>query len=166
MEQIFKKLKYLFFIIIVISCNTKKKDETDYSVDTSTNKSKIMFHNFPDTVKINTVVEGDIHYDIINDEYNKKMIDDRFLELLISTSINKELAEYDKVHDNLLLSFTDTIPTGKFHFPAVFEKTGRQTLNLVIRDHMFLKPDKNTPSDKVVLRKLDCSFSKDVYVIE
>jgi len=167
MAQIFKIMKYLIFILFVVSCNNKKSKDTNskFIYDNNSN-DKIISHNFPDTVKINTVVKGNILYDIENKEQNKNLIDDRFLELLISTSTNKELAEYNEVNKNLLLSFTDTIPTGKFYFPAVFEKKGKQMLNLVIRDNMFLKPDKHTPSDKVVLRTRDCLFSKEVYVVE
>ena len=72
MEQIFKKLKYSLFIIIVISCNNDKNDKLNSIVDKSMDKSKILVHNFPDTVKINTVVEGYIHCDIKNDEYKKE----------------------------------------------------------------------------------------------
>ena len=39
-------------------------------------------------------------------------------------------------------------------------------LNIVIRDNMFLKPEKNSPKDKITLRTADCVFSKDVFVIE
>ena len=88
------------------------------------------------------------------------------MELILSTSIKKNLAEYKEIDKNRLLSFVDSIPTGKFKIVAVFEQAGKQILNIAIRDHMFLKPDKNTPSDKIKLRTSDCLFSKEVYVIK
>lgn len=166
MVQILKNINYFLVFIFLISCNFKS-DENDKKNEANKNiGSEIISYNFPDTVKINAVVEGNIVYDIINNDLVNNIINDRFLELLVSTSVNKTHSEYDEVNSNLLISFTDTIPTGKFHFPAVFKNKGKQTLNVVIRDHMFLKPDNNTPSDKVVLRTRDCLFSKEVYVIE
>ena len=84
----------------------------------------------------------------------------------VSGSGKLQLAEYNEVDKDRLLSYIDSIPTGKFTFVAVFEKKGNQMLNIVIRDNMFLKPEKNSPKDKITLRTADCVFSKDVFVIE
>lgn len=168
MEQIFKTIKFIPILLILISCNSKKDENRDNQTNVNNNidKNKILTYEFPDTVKINTVVKGKIEYDIKNINFDSKLISSRFLELLISTKINKELANYKEIDNNRLLTYTDSIPTGNFDFRAVFETEGRQMLNIVIRDYMFLKPDESTPDDKMVLRTSDCLFSKEVYVIK
>ena len=154
---------FIFFVFISISCQNEKKENKS---NVGVNKSKIISCSFPDTIKLNKVVQGTLQYDINNIDFNKNLISSRFLELILSTSIKKNLAEYKEIDKNRLLSFVDSIPTGKFKIVAVFEQEGKQILNIAIRDHMFLKPDKNTPSDKIKLRTSDCLFSKEVYVIK
>ena len=164
MEQIFKIARCVFILLIVISCNNKREDNLNEDSKKNLNKSKIIYCSFPDTVKINKVIDGKLQYDVKN--VDSSITSSRFLELLLSTSINKELANYNEVNDNALLSYVDSLNTGKFAFKAVFEKKGKQTLNIVIRDNKFLKPQKNTPSDKMTLRTSDCLFSKEVYVVD
>lgn len=166
MEQIFKALKLILIILMIISCNSKKDESTDNIFDKSIDKNKILSYNFPDTVKLNKVIDGKLQYDINNISFDSSIISSRFLELILSTDINKELANYDEIDDNRLLSYVDSLAIGKFNFKAVFEKKGKQTLNIAIRDYMYLKPNKNTPPDKMTLRTSDCLFSKDVYVVE
>ncbi|NBL65918.1 hypothetical protein GV828_11975 [Flavobacterium sp. NST-5] len=166
MERIFKITKCFLIALILISCHTSgKKDSTEIHEE-HLNNSKILSHTFPDTVKINKVIEGSLQYDVNNIGFDSDSISSRFLELLLSTSINKELADYKDIDRNRLLSFVDSLSVGKFKFYAVFEKKGQQTLNIAIRDYMYLKPDKNTPLDEVKLRTSDCLFSKEVYVID
>ncbi len=165
MEQIFKITRIIIFISFIFSIVSCQKDKSEIKhTDSGINKNKIISVKFPDTVKLNKVIEGTLQYDITNTGFNKEIISSRFLELILSTSINKELADYDKINSNRLLSFIDSIPTGKFKIAAVFEKKGNQILSIAIRDNMFLKPDKNTPKDKMTLRRADCLFSKEVYV--
>ncbi|MBO9584363.1 MAG: hypothetical protein J7574_09415 [Flavobacterium sp.] len=164
MEQIFKIARCVFILLIVISCNNKREDNLNEDSKKNLNKSKIIYCSFPDTVKINKVIDGKLQYDVKN--VDSSITSSRFLELLLSTSINKELANYNEVNDNALLSYVDSLNTGKFAFKAVFEKKGKQTLNIVIRDNKFLKPQKNTPPDKMTLRTSDCLFSKEVYVVD
>ena len=152
------------FFFFSISCQNEKKEKK--SNNFGINKSKIISCNFPDTIKLNKVVEGTLQYDINNIDFDKNLISSRFLHLILSTSINKNLAEYKEVDKNGLLSYVDSIPTGKFKFAAVFEREGKQILNIAIRDNMFLKPDKNTHKDSLILRTADCLFSKEVYVIK
>ncbi|MCD0464145.1 hypothetical protein [Flavobacterium sp. ENC] len=160
MEQIFKITKCVFIALIIISCNNKKEESSKEEL----NKSKILYCSFPDTVKINKVIDGKIQYDVSN--VDSKITSSRFLELLLSTSINKELANYNEIEKNVLLSYVDSLNTGTFEFKAVFEKKGKQMLNVVIRDNKFLKPQKNTPADKIILRRQDCLFSKEVFVVD
>jgi hypothetical protein len=160
MEQIFKIAKYVFITIMLISCGTREEKKF---VEVN---NKILSHSFPDTVKINTVIEGSLKYDVNSIGFESDSIASRFLELLLTTSINQELANYNQVDNNRLLSYVDSLPTGKFKFHAVFEKKGKQMINVVIRDYMYLKPDKNTPHDKMTLRISDCLFSKEVYVVD
>lgn len=164
MEQIFKIARCVFILLIVISCNNKREDNLNEDSKKNLNKSKIIYCSFPDTAKINKVIDGKLQYDVKN--VDSSITSSRFLELLLSTGINKELANYNEVNDNALLSYVDSLNTGKFAFKAVFEKKGKQTLNIVIRDNKFLKPQKNTPSDKMTLRTSDCLFSKEVYVVD
>lgn len=164
MEQIFKITKCVFIALIIISCNNKKEENLKEDLEKNLNKSKILYCNFPDTVEVNKVIDGKLQYDVSN--IDSKITSSRFLELLLSTSINKELANYNEIEKNVLLSYVDTLNTGKFEFKAVFEKKGKQMLNIVIRDNKFLKPQKNTPSDKITLRRDDCLFSKKVYVVD
>jgi len=164
MEQIFKISRCVFILFIIISCNNKKDQNLNEDIKKNSNKSKILYCSFPDTVKINTVMDGKIQYDVRNAD--SSITSSRFLVLLLSTSINKELAEYDEINNNRLLSYVDSLNTGKFDFKAVFEKKGKQTLNIVIRDNKFLKSQKNTPPDKMILRTSDCLFSKEVYVVD
>lgn len=164
MEQIFKIARCVFILLIVISCNNKREDNLNEDSKKNLNKSKIIYCSFPDTVKINKVIDGKLQYDVKN--VDSSITSSRFLELLLSTSINKELANYNEVNDNALLSYVDSLNTGKFAFKAVFEKKGKQTLNIVIRDNKFLKPKRNTPSDKITLRREDCLFSKEVFVVD
>lgn len=167
MEQTFKSriiIIFISFIFSIISCQKEKieKKQTDYGI----NKSKIISCNFPDTIKLNKVVEGKIKYDVNNLDFNKNLISSRFLELILSTNINKNLAEYKEIDKNRLLSFVDSIPTGTFKIAAVFEHEGKQILNIAIRDYMYLKPTKATPRDKIILRTSDCLFSKQVFVVK
>lgn len=164
MEQIFKMTKWVFITLIIISCNNKKEEKLNENLKNTLNKSKILSCSFPDTVKVNKVIDGKLQYDV--SDIDSKTTSSRFLELLISTSINKELADYNEIEKNILLSYVDSLNTGTFEFKAVFEKKGKQMLNIVVRDNKFLKPVKNTPADKVVLRKIDCLFSKEVYVVD
>lgn len=166
MEQIFKTTKYFLITLILISCNAKEKKDSIETNEKYINKNKILSHTFPDTVKVNKVIEGSLQYDVNNIGSESDSINGRFLELLLSTGINKELADYNEVNNNRLLSYVDSLSVGKFNFHAVFEKKGKQTLNIAIRDYMYLKPDKNTPSNEVKLRTSDCLFSKEVYVID
>jgi len=156
---LFTSLFFSFF-----SCQNEKKERKSNNL--SINKSKIISCNFPDTIKLNKVVEGTLQYDINNVDFDKNLISSRFLELILSTSIKKNLAEYKEIDKNRLLSYVDSIPTGKFKIAAVFEHEGKQILNIAIRDNMFLKPDKNTHKDSLVLRTADCLFSKEVYIIK
>lgn len=160
MEQIFKITKCVFIALIIISCNNKKEESSKEEL----NKSKILYCSFPDTVKINKVTDGKIQYDVSN--VDSKITSSRFLELLLSTSINKELANYNEIEKNVLLSYVDSLNIGTFEFKAVFEKKGKQMLNIVIRDNKFLKNQKNTPPDKIILRRDDCLFSKEVFVVD
>jgi hypothetical protein len=164
MEQIFKISRYAFILLMVLSCNNKKEENSDEALKKNFDKNKILFYSFPDTVKVNKVIDGKLQYDVSN--IDSSITSSRFLELLLSTSINKELANYNEVDNNRLLSYVDSLNTGKFEFKAVFEKKGKQMLNIVIRDNKFLKPKKNTPSDKIILRRDDCLFSKEVFVVD
>lgn len=166
MEQIFNGTKYLLITLILISCNSKEKENYIEINENHINENRILLHTFPDTVKINKVIEGSLQYDVDNIGFDSDSISGRFLELLLSTSVNKELANYKDVEDNILLSYVDSLSTGKFKFYAVFEKKGKQTLNIAIRDYMYLKSDKKTSSNEVKLRTSDCLFSKEVYVID
>lgn len=155
-----KTTKYFLIAVMLISCGSK---EDKKSIELN---NKIISHSFPDTIKLNKVIEGNLQYNLNEIGFESDSISSRFLELLLTTSINKELADYNQVNDNLLLSYLDSLPTGKFKFRAVFKKKGKQTLNIAIRDYMFLKPNKNTSHDKVNLRTSDCLFSKEVYVVD
>jgi len=166
MEQIFKVIKCAFILLIIISCNNKKAENSNQDLETDLDlyKNKILFCSFPDTVKVNKVIEGRLEYDVSN--IDSSITSSRFLELLLSTNINKELAGYKEIENNILLSYVDTLNTGKFEFKAVFEKKGKQMLNIVIRDNKFLKNQKNIPQDKMILRTSDCLFSKEVFVVD
>lgn len=164
MGQTFKIIRCLFIALIIISCNNKKEENS--KTDLNLYKNKILSYNFPDTVKVNKVIEGKLQYDVNSIEIDSSITSKRFLVLLLSTSINKELADYNEVNNNRLLSYIDSLNTGKFEFKAVFEKKGKQMLNIAIRDYKYLKPKKNTPPDKIVIRTRDCVFSKEVYVVD
>ncbi|MFC0779627.1 hypothetical protein [Flavobacterium sp. HJSW_4] len=164
MKQIFKIAGCCAIVLFIISCNNKKEQNLQDDLKNDLNKSKILSCSFPDTVKINTVMDGKLQYDVRN--IDSTITSSRFLELILSTNINKELANYNEVNNNALLSYVDSLNTGKFEFKAVFEKEGKQILNIVIRDHKFLKPQKNTSPDKMTLRTSDCLFSKEVYVVD
>ena len=166
MAQIFKLCISIFFFITIFSCNKKSDIPSNKLEENKFNKSKIILCKFPDTIKLNKVVDGSIQYDVSNIGFNPNLIDNRFLELILSTSINKDLANYKEIDNNRLLSFTDSLSTGKFIFKAVFEKKGKQILNIAIRDYMYLKPTKATPVDKITLRTSDCLFSKQVFVVK
>lgn len=168
MGQVFKVIICVFIVLIIISCNNKKEENSNQNsiTDLDLYKNKILYCSFPDTVKVNKVIEGKLQYDVNSIEIDSSITSSRFLQLLLSTSINKELADYNEINSNRLLSYVDKSNTGKFEFKAVFEKKGKQTLNIVIRDHKFLKPKKNTPKDKMIIRTRDCLFSKEVYVVD
>ncbi|KAF2082444.1 hypothetical protein [Flavobacterium sharifuzzamanii] len=163
-KEIYKIAKCLLVTFFIISCNNKKEGNSNEGFKENLYKNKILFSSFPDTVKVNKVIDGNLQYDVSN--FDSNITSNRFLELLLSTSINKELANYNEIQKNVLLSYVDSLNTGKFKFKAVFEKKGKQMLNIAIRDYKFLKPSKNTSPDKMVLRTSDCLFSKEVYVIE
>lgn len=165
MEQIFKTSKIIIFISFIFSVVSCQKDKSEIKhTDSGINKNKIIYVKFPDTVKLNKVIEGTLQYDITNTGFNKEIISSRFLHLILATNRNERLMGYDQLEKDYLLGFIDSIPTGKFKIAAVFEKKGKQILNIAIRDNMFLKPDKNTPKDKMTLRRADCLFSKEVFV--
>lgn len=168
MGQIFKIISFAFTVLLITSCNNKKDEnpDSDLKSNPDLNKNKILSYSFPDTVKVNKVIEGKLQYDVNSIEIDSSITSSRFLELLLSTSINKELADYDEVNSNRLLTYVDSLNTGKFEFKAVFEKKGKQMLNIVIRDYKYLKPKKNMSPDKMILRKRDCLFSKEVYVVD
>lgn len=165
MGQNFKALKLIFITMIIVSCN-KKSENLEEDSKSNLNNSKILSFNFPDTIKLNKVIEGRLQYDINNIGFDPSIIDTRFLELILSADINKELANYDEINNKRLLTYVDSLAKGDFKFQAVFEKKGNQTLNIAIRDYMYLKPDEDMPSDKIKLRTSDCIFSKNVYVID
>lgn len=165
MEQIFKTTGIIIFISFIFSNISCQKDKSEIKhIDSGINKNKIISVKFPDTVKLNKVIEGTLQYDITNVDFNKKIISSRFLHLILATNRKESLIGYDQLEKDYLLGFIDSIPTGKFKIAAVFEKKGKQILNIAIRDNMFLKPDKNTPKDKMTLRRADCLFSKEVFV--
>ncbi|MCC9020260.1 hypothetical protein [Flavobacterium lipolyticum] len=164
MERIFKIISFAFTVLLITSCNNKKEENSTETLKSNLSKSKILFCSFPDTVKVNKVIDGKLQYDVSN--IDSTVTSSRFLVLVLSTSVNKELANYKEVDNNALLSYVDSLNTGKFEFKAVFEKKGKQMLNIVIRDHKFLKPQKNIPRDKMILRTSDCLFSKEVFVVD
>lgn len=164
MEQIFKIISFAVTVLLITSCNNKKEENPNQDLKSNLSKSKILFCSFPDTVKVNKVIDGKLEYDVSN--VDSAITSSRFLVLLLSTNVNKELADYDEVNNNRLLSYVDSLNTGKFEFKAVFEKKGKQMLNIVIRDHKFLKAQKNIAQDKMILRTSDCLFSKEVYVVD
>jgi hypothetical protein len=167
MEQIFKTSKIVIFIFSIVSIVSCQKDKSEIKhTDSGIDKNKIIYVKFPDTVKLNKVIEGTLQYDITNVGFDKSTISSRFLHLILTTNRKESLVGYDELEKDYLLGFIDSIPTGKFKIAAVFEKKGKQILNIAIRDNMFLKPDKNTPKDKMTLRRADCLFSKEVFVEE
>ena len=167
MEQIFKTSKIVIFISFIFSIVSCQKDKSEIKyIDSGINENKIIYVKFPDTVKLNKVIEGTLQYDITNTGFNKEIISSRFLHLILATNRKESLVGYDQLEKDYLLGFIDSIPTGKFKIAAVFKKKGKQILNIAIRDNMFLKPDKNTPKDKMTLRRADCLFSKEVFVEE
>lgn len=166
MVQIFKKTKWLFIMLMIISCNNKKEIDSKKVLKKKINNSKIISCNFPDTVKLNKVVEGTLQYDLTNIGFDSDSISSRYLHLILATNRKEKSLEYNQIEKDYLLGFVDSIPTGKFKIVAVFEKKGKQILNIAIRDHMFLKPDGKLPKDKMKLRTADCLFSKEVMVVD
>ncbi len=174
MGQVFKIILYTYLSFLFVSCNHKKKesintivnDTVSVVIDTSIYKNKILSCSFPDTVKLNKVIEGRLLYDVNNISFDYKLINKRYLHLILTTNKTKELMSYDEIEQDYLLGYMDSLNIGDFKFKAVFEKKGNQTLNIAIRDYMYLMPDKNTPPDKINLRTSDCEFSKKAYVID
>lgn len=166
MGQIFKIPKFIFILFIITSCSNKKEENLEKEFESNLDKNKIISFEFPNTLKLNEVIEGKLQYDINITDFNSDTIDGRFLELILSTNINKELANYDEINNDRLLTYVDSLAKGNFVFKAVFENKGKQTLNIAIRDYMYLTPDENTPSEKIRLRRSDCLFSKSVYVVD
>ncbi|WP_192501961.1 hypothetical protein [Flavobacterium sp. PL002] len=166
MEQIIKKTKWLLILSLVIACNNKKNKNLDRDNKYDNNISKILSISFPDTVRLNTVVEGQLQYDLNNIGFDSDSISSRFLHLILTTNRKEKLLGYNQMEKDYLLGYVDSIPTGKFKFAAVFEKKGKQMLNIAIRDNMFLKHDGELSEDEMKLRTADCLFSKEVYVIE
>ena len=166
MVQIFKITIYIFITLIFISCNSKKEEKIINVFEKNIHENKILSYNFPDTVRQNTVINGRLRYNINNINFDPELINNRYLHMILTTNKYKELLSFDEIEEDYLLGYVDSLNTGKFNFKAVFKDGGNQVLNIAIRDYMYLKPNENTPPDKMTLRTSDCLFSKKVYVIE
>ena len=91
-------------------------------IDTSIYKNKILSCSFPDTVKLNKVIEGRLLYDVNNISFDYKLINKRYLHLILTTNKTKELMSYDEIEQDYLLGYMDSLNIGDFKFKAVFEK--------------------------------------------
>lgn len=163
MEQITRKTIWLLILSLFIACNSKKDENL---INDNTDRSKVLSISFPDTVKLNKVVEGQLEYDLNNIGFDTDSISSRYLHLILATNRKEKLLGYNQIEKDYLLGYVDSIPTGKFKFVAVFEMKGKQMLNIAIRDNMFLKNNGELSEDEMKLRTADCLYSKEVYVIE
>lgn len=158
---------FLFFYII--SCQTRTNDNE--IVKNKINKKEVKkkeltYFSFPDTVKINNLIDGELTYNLDYVDIDKKEISYRYIVLVLNVD-DKDLLSFDEIYNNSLLGYVDTLATGNFKFKAVFTKKGNQVLNLAIQDNMNLRDGgyKNHP-DSMRVSKNVVTISKTVFVEE
>jgi hypothetical protein len=167
-----KYILMLLLLYFINSCenkeNLKQKIIKNKTEHISIYKRKILSLDFPDTVKLNKVVEGNLTYDVNNIGFDPKLINSRFTVYISASNLNEEkYIPFDKLDKYAEWSIVDTLNNGKYRFYAVFEKKGRQTLNIGIMDFFYLKPSKHKSNkDKITLRKSESFMYKVVYVID
>jgi len=159
----------IFFSFYIISCQTKENDDemiinniSSYEVS----KNELTYFSFPDTVKINNLIDGELTYNLDYVDIDKKEISYRYIVLVVNVD-DKDLLSFDEIYNNSLLGYVDTLATGNFKFKAVFTKKGNQVLNLAIQDNMNLKDGgyKNHP-DSMRVSKNVVTISKTIFVEE
>lgn len=154
----------LFFSFLLISCHPKKNE--DEIIKKEVKKNKLTYFSFPDTVKMNKLIDGELTYNLDYVDIDKKEISYRFIFLAINVD-EKDLLSFEEIHNNSLLGYVDTLVTGNFKFKAVFTKRGNQVLNLAIQDNMNLRDGgyKNHP-DSMRVSQNEVTISKTIFVEE
>ncbi|MCF6347010.1 MAG: hypothetical protein L3J20_01760 [Flavobacteriaceae bacterium] len=157
---------FLVFLIILISCNTKPKEDISGEVlkDTSQFKSEsqITFFEFQDTVTINQDILGEIKYNLGLDDLKLSDIDKRYTFFYVTTQ--KEALDLESIKNTSHNIFIDTVGNGTFYFNAKFTNYGNNLLNGVIEDIIYLKGITNEGKVKIIKKKTN--ISKDVFVKE
>src|SRR5690606_17405977 len=151
------------FLEILLSCSnsSKQKDEELTEISTKNQHQEFLMFDFPDTVQVNKIITGRLQYNLNNgDESN---MGSRHILLFIKTE-KKERFTLDEIKRVNSLGYEDTIGNGFFTFEAVFSKQGRQFLNGVIDDVIFLE-DNNLQKDSLMMKRKETQFTKDVYVV-
>jgi Leucine-rich repeat (LRR) protein len=159
----------LFFSFLLISCHTKKNEDEIIKkgiIKKEVKKKELTYFSFPDTVKINKLIDGELSYNLDYVDIDKKEISYRYIFLIVNVD-EKDLSSYEEINNKRLLGFIDTLATGNFKFKAVFTKKGNQVLNLAIQDNMNLRDGgfKNHP-DSMRVSKNEVTISKTVFVEE
>ena len=159
-----KKIIGLCIVIVsLLSCINKINEEKPKSIEA--NKQALTFFHFPDTVKINNLIDGKLIYNLNFTDYKKDdIIESRYIYLIVNVD-DEDLLSFEEINNKRLLGFIDTLSTGEFKFKAVFTKKGNQVLNLAIQDNVIFKNNeyKDNP-DTVNVYKKELTISKTVFV--
>lgn len=151
------KFIFIFSILILTSCKEAKKE----SIEIMESNEDILLFEFPDTVKLNQNNFGKIQYNLDIDSIDISEIDERYILFYLTNK--KEEINLKSIEDIEHKIFIDTIGDGTFRFDIDFTKNGKNLLNGLIEDKIFLKTPTNDGKIRIITK--ETKISKDVYVI-
>ncbi len=120
---------------------------------------------FPDTVSINTMINGEVKYNRNYGAVQDSKIEERYIFFHVGTdkdSQNVAIEKFDKFQYRL--AFEDTIGNGLIKFETVFTEPGTNYLHGVIEDMYQIENSKKI-KDSVEVSNQETIITKRVYVI-
>jgi hypothetical protein len=156
-----KPLIILIAFLLLSSCkkeNRKSLIQVKSNISETDNDFKeheIKNFKFPDTVSINTMVEGFIEYDRNFGKTVDSDIKERYIFFHVGTDKDSQNLALEKFNRfPYRLAFEDTVGNGLIKFETVFTKPGLNYLHGVIEDFYNLEnTDQAEDSIKVVSKK-------------
>lgn len=149
----------ILLLISLLLCNCKDYNQKELKTySTSMDKFELKFR---DTININEITSGSIHYNTKLDTLKQEEINKRYIFLHLKSQSTKRM-DFSEIKSNNDWIYVDSLDlNGKFNFKILCDKVGHNTINLGIEDIIILKEKVN---GKTRILTNEISIAKDVYV--
>lgn len=163
------KNNILITTLIILNFFSCKEETKEHFGNNQINikNNKIKFFNFPDTVKLQKMVDGVLNYNMEIEKLDQKNIKEKytFLHLLVNNN-SKEISLEKMNKSQNKFVFEDSLMNGEITFKVPFSQLGRNNLHFVIEELIVLKDSSLQINDKVKLLTRETNFEKDVLVVD